>query len=71
MRKRPTTRFAGLAGALAGLVAVPCAAVGAAGQPMIGEPAPPFRLTDLQTGQPLGLEDLRGKIVVLHFGASW
>jgi len=31
-----------------------------------GEPAPPFRLTD-QDGNPLALEDLRGKAVLLDF----
>lgn len=42
----------------------------AADQPMLGQPAPPFRLKDLD-GKTLSLADLRGKLVVLHFGASW
>lgn len=41
-----------------------------AGHPMIGEAAPPF---DLQTisGERLSLEELKGKFLVVHFGASW
>ena len=38
---------------------------------MIGQPAPPFRLTDVLSGRTVSLEDLRGRTVVLHFGASW
>lgn len=38
---------------------------------MIGQPAPSFRLTDVLSGRTVSLEDLRGKTVVLHFGASW
>lgn len=34
------------------------------------EPAPGFDLPTL-TGEQLALQDLRGKIVVLHFGAGW
>jgi len=60
--------------ALAALVTVsragsPEAADPAAG--MIGQPAPPFRLADVRSGEPVSLHDLRGRIVVLHFGASW
>ncbi len=43
---------------------------GASDQPMLGQPAPSFRLSDL-SGKPLALEDLRGRFIVLHFGASW
>lgn len=32
---------------------------------------PPFRLTDVLSGKTVALEDLRGRTVVLHFGASW
>ena len=39
-------------------------------QPMVGEPAPAFRLQPLD-GKALALADLRGKLVVLHFGAGW
>jgi cytochrome c biogenesis protein CcmG/thiol:disulfide interchange protein DsbE len=42
----------------------------AAEQPMLGKPAPEFRLKDLD-GRALSLADLRGKLVVLHCGASW
>ncbi len=42
----------------------------AADQPMLGQAAPAFRLKDLE-GKTLSLADLRGKLVVLHFGASW
>ncbi len=45
-------------------------APGAPGQPMLGEPAPLFRLNDLK-GKIVSLEALRGRIIVLHFGASW
>ena len=38
---------------------------------LIGKPAPAFRLTDVRSGQTVALEDLRGRTVVLHFGASW
>jgi hypothetical protein len=39
-------------------------------QPMIGQPAPPI---DLKTtgGKRVDLSELRGKIVVIHFAASW
>ena len=42
----------------------------AADQPMLGKAAPEFRLMDLE-GKTLSLGELRGKFVVLHFGASW
>ncbi|HTI89457.1 MAG TPA: redoxin domain-containing protein [Puia sp.] len=37
---------------------------------MVNEPAPNFTLTDLQ-GNPVNLADLRGKIVILDFWATW
>ena len=42
----------------------------AADQPMLGQSAPEFRLKD-HAGKTLSLTALRGKLVVLHFGASW
>lgn len=39
-------------------------------QPWIGEPAPGFALSTLDGGK-LSLADLKGKLVVLHFGAGW
>jgi cytochrome oxidase Cu insertion factor (SCO1/SenC/PrrC family) len=38
--------------------------------PLLEKPAPPFRLRGVD-GATLSLGDLRGKVVVLHFGASW
>ena len=38
---------------------------------LIAKPAPAFRLTDVLSGKTVALEDLRGRTVVLHFGASW
>jgi tetratricopeptide (TPR) repeat protein len=37
---------------------------------LVGQPAPDFTLTD-STRKPMRLADLRGKIVVLNFWASW
>ena len=42
----------------------------ASGLAQIGEPAPNFVLADLN-GNPLRLEDLRGRPVIVHFWASW
>jgi hypothetical protein len=55
---------------LAALAALRPEAAGAPERPMLGEPAPSFRLPDL-SGELLGLEDLRGRFIVLHFGTSW
>jgi hypothetical protein len=38
--------------------------------PLLDQPAPAFRLRGVD-GATLSLGDLRGKLVVLHFGASW
>ena len=38
--------------------------------PLLEQPAPPFELRGVD-GSTLSLADLRGKFVVLHFGASW
>ena len=46
------------------------AAISGLEQPWIGEPAPPFSLSTLD-GNTLSLMDLKGKLVVLHFGAGW
>ena len=54
---------------LAALVMV-VTVVGAAEQPMIGKDAPGFDLPTLDGGTS-SLADLRGKVVVLHFGAGW
>jgi peroxiredoxin len=37
---------------------------------MIGEKAPEFALEEVEGGT-VGLADLRGRYVVIHFGASW
>lgn len=37
----------------------------------VGKPAPAFVLPSLTTGEPLSLEQYRGKVVVLNFWASW
>ena len=56
----------------AAVLAVPnnTVAMGPAQQPMIGLPAPPI---DLKTfdGRHVALSELRSKIVVVHFAASW
>ncbi len=46
------------------------AAVGGASQPMIGKTAPPFALESID-GTNMVLSELRGKLVVIHFAASW
>jgi peroxiredoxin len=38
--------------------------------PWIGEPAPEFDLKRV-SGEAMSLSGLEGKIVVIHFGASW
>ena len=39
-------------------------------QPMIGDAAPTFAL-ETSAGDTLALEELQGKYLVIHFGASW
>ncbi len=39
-------------------------------QPWIGEPAPLFNLSALDSNS-VSLAHLRGKVVVLHFGTGW
>ncbi|HSM12507.1 MAG TPA: TlpA disulfide reductase family protein [Thermoanaerobaculia bacterium] len=46
------------------------AAASAAEQPMLGEPAPGFRLETLE-GTTFDLAETRGEIVVVHFATSW
>lgn len=38
--------------------------------PLVGTPAPAFRL-ETMTGDSLGLDELRGRVVVLNFWSSW
>jgi len=38
--------------------------------PLIGKPAAPFKLTTF-SGEPISLEALRGRVVVVNFWASW
>jgi cytochrome c biogenesis protein CcmG/thiol:disulfide interchange protein DsbE len=38
---------------------------------LVRKPAPAFALQDLQTGRTVALRDLRGKVVVVNFWASW
>jgi cytochrome c biogenesis protein CcmG/thiol:disulfide interchange protein DsbE len=39
--------------------------------PLVGRNAPPFTLREVGSGQPVSLESLRGKPVVLNFWATW
>ena len=39
--------------------------------PLVGEPAPDFRLPRLDAPDSLALSDLRGEAVILNFWASW
>ena len=39
--------------------------------PLLGEEAPHFDLAPLEGGSTVALEDLRGKVVVVNFFASW
>jgi len=63
--KRLSSRFLSAA-LLVGLAATP----GAAAEPIVGGEAPLFELTTM-AGESLALADLKGRLVVLHFGAGW
>ncbi|HEV2064184.1 MAG TPA: hypothetical protein VGS00_06515 [Thermoanaerobaculia bacterium] len=56
--------------ALTAALLVAAAALAEMKHPWIGNPAPPFGLSALD-GKKLSLSDLKGKLVVLHFGAGW
>lgn len=56
--------------ALAAALLVAAAALAEMKHPWIGKAAPPFSLSTLE-GKKLALSDLKGKLVVLHFGAGW
>jgi cytochrome c biogenesis protein CcmG/thiol:disulfide interchange protein DsbE len=43
----------------------------AVASPLIGRPAPPFALTQVEGGAPVELQRLRGAPVVLNFWATW
>ncbi len=60
---------AAAAGALAFLLGLGLPATAAALR--VGDPAPAFDLPELASGRRLALGDLRGKVAVLHFWASW
>jgi cytochrome c biogenesis protein CcmG, thiol:disulfide interchange protein DsbE len=47
-----------------------CAAQGIAKEPKVGAPAPDFTLTEMD-GTKVSLADLRGKVVVINFWATW
>ena len=60
----------GLAGAVPRQVSAEDVGQSIASHPMIGEQAPGFDLEKVDGGT-LSLESLKGRYVVLHFGASW
>jgi cytochrome c biogenesis protein CcmG/thiol:disulfide interchange protein DsbE len=39
--------------------------------PLVGKPAPTFRLAKLSGGAPVDLQDFKGKPVVMNFWATW
>jgi peroxiredoxin len=47
-----------------------CTAQGIAKEPKVGDPAPDFTLTEMD-GTKVSLADLRGKVVVINFWATW
>jgi cytochrome c biogenesis protein CcmG/thiol:disulfide interchange protein DsbE len=71
---RAKTRIPAVLTAVVGVVVVALLAVGflsaGGGRPQVGEPAPVFALP-LLDGSDASLGELRGRIVVLNFWASW
>jgi peroxiredoxin len=65
-----TRKTARLTALFVAAVLPPPAALTEMKQPWIGEPAPAFSLSTLGAKK-LSLADLKGKLVVLHFGAGW
>jgi cytochrome oxidase Cu insertion factor (SCO1/SenC/PrrC family) len=37
----------------------------------VGLPAPEFSVVDMKTGKPVSSSELRGKVIFLHFWATW
>lgn len=73
-RPRRTWKVAAVVAAVtlfAGLLAYGFTQNGDLPSALIGRTAPDFTLADMDTGQPLSLRDLRGKVVVLNYWASW
>lgn len=65
-------RRVGVAGAI--LIGTLAGSMARAADPaavMLGQSAPSFELEEVRTGKTHALADLRGKWIVLHFGASW
>ncbi len=59
-------RYAFLVAAVIALLALPAEA-----EALKGKPAPGFDLPTLSGDARISLQDLKGKIVVLHFGTGW
>jgi cytochrome c biogenesis protein CcmG/thiol:disulfide interchange protein DsbE len=57
-------------GLIAALAMTGCAAVESAGPPRVGEPARDYAATNLE-GKEVALADLRGRVVLLNFWATW
>ena len=71
-RAKPIARICGPAfrtAAAAVVLGFAAIAVSAAA-PKVGEPAPAFRATTLD-GRGIGADELRGKVVLVHFWATW
>jgi hypothetical protein len=52
------------------LLLVAAAGLSAQDGPIVGNTAPGFSLPAIG-GEAVSLEDLRGRIIILHFGAGW